>query len=102
MTKKLVIAAGAFAALALGASAEALDFRRPEIVPQPMELSYEAATAVRIDGQTEFAVACPEPGAAEWVKDRVKAWFGVAGAKVSSVSAEGYGGGAGGVWSPGR
>ena len=83
----------AVAALSLGASAAELDFRRPEIVPQPMELSYEAATAVRIDAATEFAVTCPEAGAAEWVKAKVEAWFGVAGAKVSSVAADGYGGG---------
>ena len=59
------MAMAAVAALSLGASAAELDFRRPEIVPQPMELSYEAATAVRIDAATEFAVTCPEAGAAE-------------------------------------
>lgn len=77
-----------------------LDFRRPDIVPNPMELTYESSTAVRIDRNTEFVVTCPanclspaddnEVKPEEWIRTKVKDWFGVKGVKVTSVEGEGY------------
>ena len=84
----------ALAAMAAAATGAELDFRRPEIVPQPRELSYEAATPVRIESATEFAIVCPDAEAAtRWVEDKAKAWFGVGDPKVSAVAEDGFDGG---------
>ena len=73
---------------------ENLDFRRPEIVPQPRELSYEANVPVRIDATTRFSVTCPEADeAAAWVKQKSAAWFGAVPAAVRAVAEDGFDGG---------
>ena len=96
VTKKLFARASLFAAalsMATSAAGAELDFRKPEIVPQPRELSYEAAVPVRIDGSTEFLVTCPDAeAAAKWVEARAETWFGVE-AKVSAVAEDGFDGG---------
>ncbi len=85
----------AIAALAAVAAATAadLDFLRPEIIPEPRELRYESSVAVRIDGSTAFAVTCPDAAAAQWVKDKVAAWFGARIGDVALASAQGAPGG---------
>jgi len=72
------------AAWTLGA-VETFDFRRPEIIPEPRELSYDAATPVRIASDTRFSVSCPDATAAAWVKGKIASWFAVKDAVVSRV-----------------
>ena len=69
-----------------------VEFRRPEIVPAPKEMTYEAEVPVRIDTATEFVVACPDAVAADWVKGKVREWFG-ADVTVRSLDAAKPGGG---------
>ena len=85
--KRLLTASALTLAVAL--TADEVDFRRPEIVPAPKELSYEANVPVRIDSGTTFAVTCPDSAAAGWVKGKVGAWFGVDGVAVEPSSAAG-------------
>ena len=66
------------------AAAQNVDFRKPDIIPVPMELSYEASVPVRIDTSTIFAVSCPDASAGDWVMGKVKAWFGVANVAVET------------------
>ena len=63
--------------LAAGAAAAQVEFREPEIVPTPREMSYEANVPVRIERTTAFKVSCPDETAAKWVADHAEAWFGV-------------------------
>ena len=88
-------AAAVSVALASNAIAdEKLDFRCPEIVPQPRELSYESSVPVRIDSETKFVVTCPDAGeAAKWVEAKTEAWFGVRPAAVGAVAEDGFDGG---------
>ena len=84
----------AMIALFVAANCLAVDFRAPEIVPVPREMSYEASVPVRIDAATRFSVASPDETAAAWVKAKIKAWFGVdiSDVEVSSVAgADGLG-----------
>ena len=62
-----------------------LDFKEPEIIPVPEKLTYEPSVAVRIEAATAFSVACPDESAAPWVKEKVKAWFGVEPSSVEAV-----------------
>ena len=68
------------------AGAAELDFRRPEIIPAPKEMTYEPSVPVRIESATLFAVSCPDATAAIWVKGKLAAWFGV---KEAAVTADG-------------
>lgn len=70
------------------ASSSPVDFRPPEIIPAPKRMEYDPAVPVRLTGDTRFDVICADKSAAEWVAGKVKAWFGVADAKVAS-SADG-------------
>ena len=87
------ISMGAMMAVAGAAWAAELDFRRPEIVPEPKEMSYEASVPVRIETATAFAVTCPDATAAGWVKGKVKDWFGVKPKDVEASFAAGVTGG---------
>ena len=70
-----------------------LDFRRPEIIPEPKEMTYESSVPVRIEAATAFDVTCPDAAAADWVRGKVAAWFGVASGKVAATAGEGAPGG---------
>jgi hypothetical protein len=76
-------------AVAFALTAAEVDFRRPEIVPAPKDMTYEANVPVRIDSATAFAVTCQDSTAASWVKGKVKDWFGVKGASVEQTPAAG-------------
>ena len=92
--KKILIHVLAIAACAaFGQDEERLEFRKPEIVPTPQEMTYEARVPVRIEAATKFWVTCPDHAAANWVKGKVKAWFGVEPAEVRSEFAAGAAGG---------
>ena len=84
-----------FSAALLAASifAAEVDFRRPDIVPAPKEMSYEATVPVRIEAATKFSVTCPDAASVEWVKGKVRAWFGVKPSAVEAVAAAGVTGG---------
>ena len=82
MKKCLLCVVLVFACVA--ALAAEFDFRRPEIIPAPKEMTYESSVPVRIESTTQFAVACPDAAAAAWVKDKVAAWFGVKSAAVAA------------------
>ena len=57
--------------------AVAVDFREPEIIPVPREMTYEANVAVRIEPSTALVVECPDEAAKKWVSDHCEFWFGV-------------------------
>ena len=65
-------------AVVFDAVAAQLDFRRPEIVPAPREMTYKPSVPVRIDASTEFAVRCPDAAAKAWIKSKASKWFGAA------------------------
>ena len=81
------------ALIAAAATAADVDFRKPEILPVPKEMSYEASVPVRIEAATAFAVKCPDGAAANWVKGKVGEWFGVKAASVEQESVAGVTGG---------
>ena len=76
MDVKMRYAILAAAVAASGTLMAELDFRKPEIVPIPVEMSYEANQPVRLASPLRIEVSCPETGADAWVRDHVKAWFG--------------------------
>ena len=65
-----------------------IDFRPPCVVPAPMEMSYQADVAVRLDDAVVFRVACSDAKAVGWVCDKAKAWWGVAGESRFAAAAE--------------
>jgi len=69
--KKALVIFGLSAALPVLA-----DFVKPEIVPAPVSLDYDAKTAVSLNAETKVFIACPEGVAVEWVADRYANWFG--------------------------
>jgi hypothetical protein len=90
----MIVSAAFMTIAAIATAGEALDFRRPEIVPEPLELSYEPSVPVRIDAAVKFVVTCPDAAeAAKWVETKVESWFGVRPAAVEAVSGGGFGGG---------
>ena len=62
--------------LALSCGAAEVDFRAPALVPAPTSLVYRANVPVRIVPETVFAVTAPEASSADWVKGKVRDWFG--------------------------
>ena len=56
---------------------ESVDFRAPEIIPVPREMTYMANVAVRLDTNAVFEVVCPDAAASAWVADHAEKWFGV-------------------------
>ena len=58
------------------ASAADVAFRRPAIVPEPVELTYEADQPVRFDKHVKLVVTCPDPSAAAWVSRMFDEWYG--------------------------
>lgn len=75
--KKTVIAAFALSLISLAAAAADVEFRRPAIVPEPAEMSFDAAQPVRIDKSVRLVVTCPDPSAAALAARRFNEWFGV-------------------------
>ena len=73
--KKTVLPTVVF--MALASLAAEVDFRKPGIVPEPKEMTYQANVPVRIVNETVFAVTAPDEAAAKWVADKAKLWFGV-------------------------
>ena len=70
-------------------------FRTPSLVPAVEKLDCDVKTEVRLDAATSVTVRCPDPAAAKWTQDHLKAWYGVepkvASADGSTVTAdEGY------------
>ena len=62
----------------MDANQPALDFARPAIVPEPAKLSWKRDVAVALGPETRFAVACPDPAAADWTRAHLESWFGFA------------------------
>ena len=56
--------------------APAFDFARPALVPAPAKLAWKRGVAVALGPETRFAVACPDPAAADWTRTHLEAWFG--------------------------
>ena len=54
----------------------AVDFRRPVLVPEPVEMAYKSNVAVRITAATKFVVTCPDTSAAAWVGEHASKWLG--------------------------
>ena len=65
-----------------------IDVRPPCVVPAPMEMSYQADVAVRLDDAVVFRVACSDAKAVGWVCDKAKAWWGVSGESRFAAAAE--------------
>ena len=76
MRRLPVLATAAALTVFLSLAAE-VDFRKPGIVPEPKEMTYQANVPVRIVNETVFAVTAPGEAAAKWVADKAKLWFGV-------------------------
>lgn len=78
-----------FAALTaiFSAPAENLSFRRPVLVPAPVELTFEESVAVRLSSALRFEVTCPDVAAKDWVVRHVKTWFGFEPSVVQTPSA---------------
>lgn len=74
--KQLITSSAAFAML-FAAHAASLDFRRPHVIPEPSELTYDAAVPVRMAAGLPVVVSCPDESAAAWVGRHIKDWFGV-------------------------
>jgi len=62
---------------AIAASAEDLAFARPQVIPAPTNLTYEAAVAVQLDAACAFTVRCQDAVASKWAADHAERWFGV-------------------------
>lgn len=68
----------AVAFVALSASAETIDFARPDLIPLPEKLSYDPHVAVRfVAGQT-LRIGCPDESSDDWAERHLRLWFGFA------------------------
>ena len=74
--KQLMTSSLAFSAL-FAVYAANLDFRRPHVIPEPTELTYDAAVPVRVAAGLPVIVTCPDESAAAWVGRHIRDWFGV-------------------------
>lgn len=70
------IAACALSLLPLASAAADVEFRRPVIVPEPTEMSFNAAQPVRIGKDLRIVVTCPDASAAALAERRFSEWFG--------------------------
>ena len=68
--------------------AAGLSFPRPNVVPEPVKLDYEAAQMCRLDDRASVRVVCGDKAAAGWVEGKMREFLKV-GPKVSFVQREG-------------
>ena len=53
-----------------------VNFRRPVLVPEPVELNFKSDVAVRLDKGVKFTIICPDKSAVGWMRKHIAKWFG--------------------------
>ena len=56
----------------------AVAFREPAVIPPVEKMTCRTDVEVRLDAGQRLTVRCPDASAADWTKEHVRSWFGVA------------------------